>query len=162
LSTPLLVHALAVSINMSAETATTFAGIGLSASRDPASGTFDLDDLNRHNIVEHDASLSRRDFALNGASQAFSAEIFAETLAHLGDAEDITIPAAAAARYGRVETERKRNENFTYGARQQFASYLESALYYQALRDARTGKTPVDFFKVLFEQERLPYKEGWR
>lgn len=82
---------------------------------------------------------------------------------------------------GRVQTERRRDKNFSFKAKDQFNSYSESALFFRVLNDPKTGKTPLEFVKVFFgkksknlltfpkltdrplkEQERLPFKEGWR
>ncbi|KAF2741403.1 Cloroperoxidase [Polyplosphaeria fusca] len=162
---------LPTAINMSVEAATTLAEAGLSTSDDPASGVFTLEDLNKHNKVEHDASLSRKDFDEGGKlypgpisrdDHTFNQDIFDEFLEHLNGTDPITIPAAAAARFSRIETERARNPNFTYGPAQQFGSYLESAVYLRLLTDPNTGTTPVSFVKIFFEQERLPFWEGWR
>ena len=32
----------------------------------------------------------------------------------------------------------------------------------QSLVDNKTKKVPVDWVKIWFQEERLPYKEGWR
>lgn len=41
-------------------------------------------------------------------------------------------------------------------------SYIQTAIYLQALKDPALGKVPTEWLKVWFEQERLPWKEGWR
>ncbi|KAF2192739.1 Cloroperoxidase [Zopfia rhizophila CBS 207.26] len=162
LSVPLLVKAINGALNLSVEMTTVVARLGLSTSSNPGSGTFNLDDLNKHGIIEHDASLSRADFSRNGDNHSFQSDVFEDFIGHFDGKQNITIPDAATARWGRVTTERGRNPVFTYGPQERFNSYVESALYFRLLADLKSGTTPVEFIKVFFEQERLPYKEGWR
>ena len=138
---------------MSAEVATTLATLGLSLSKDPASGAFDLDDLNRHNAIEHDASLSRKDIDLGG-NEALDAEVFNETLSFFKGASDVGIPEVAAARWGRVQSSKAKNPNFLYGTSQTFASYFESSAYFQLLRDPKTNKVSVEWIKIFFGECR--------
>jgi hypothetical protein len=179
---PLLVAAFGSALNVSAEVAARIAASGLFVARDPASGMFDLDELNKHNIIEHDASLSRPDVALGDGSQAFDAAVWAETLGYFGNVTEVGIKEVAAARWGRVQASRRDNDKFTYGDTQRFSSYFESAAYWQILRDAKTGKARVEWIDILFRklarhvscgeceanvvcvagQERLPWNEGWR
>lgn len=81
--------------------------------------------------------------------------------------------------------ERGRDARFQYGAREFVLSYGETALYLSVMGDPIMGIAPVDYVKIFFgellvifagmlcsfagnpltcgvEQERLPYKEGWR
>jgi hypothetical protein len=58
----MLVLAMGSGLNVSAEVATSLSTLGLTLSKDPSSKAFDLDDLNKHNAIEHDASLSRKDY----------------------------------------------------------------------------------------------------
>lgn len=73
------------------------AAIGLS--KDPSSGAFDLDDLKKHNGIEHDGSLSRKDFNLGGEEQNFCPEVFAETLSYYDGAQEVGLKEVAAARW---------------------------------------------------------------
>jgi hypothetical protein len=162
LSVPLLVKALGEAYNTSPELSTIVSLGGVSTSPNPSGGTFDLDDLNKHNIIEHDGSLSRADFNLGGDDHTFRPDIFGTVLKFFDGMANVTIPAAAAARYQRIQRERYRDSHFMYGPSQMFSSYAETALYFLSMVDPSTGATPVDFVRILFEEERLPYKEGWR
>lgn len=100
LGVSMVVKALGKALNVSEETATTLAKGGLRTSSDPASGTFSLEDLRKHNMIEHDASLSRKDTSVDGDNFSFNREVFDEFLSHFkGSSGVITIPAAAAARW---------------------------------------------------------------
>lgn len=94
-----LVQAMGEALNVSTEVATTVANAGLRTSSDPSSGKFNLDDLSKHGIIEHDGSLSRKDVSVNGDNHSFCPEIFNEFLSHFDDSNAITVPAAAAARW---------------------------------------------------------------
>ncbi|KAL6712353.1 hypothetical protein ACN47E_000230 [Coniothyrium glycines] len=161
LTLPLLVAKLNAGLNVSPEIATTLSQAGIALSADPSSGAFDLDDLNRHNAIEHDASLSRDDVDLGG-TEKFSPAAFHRTLSFYGNAPEIGLKEVAAARWGRVQDSRKSNAKFTYGLGQQFSTYFESAVYHALLRDPVTKLAKVDWIKIFFRQERLPYNEGWR
>ncbi|KAF2789084.1 Cloroperoxidase [Melanomma pulvis-pyrius CBS 109.77] len=170
LTVPLLVKAIVEALNVSVELATTVATAGLRTSSNPGSGTYTLDDLKKHNIIEHDGSLSRKDVDMGGNGE-FSQETFDEFLGFFGGKEEITIPLAAAARWrahlfrnlwGRIQSAKKSNPKFTFTASGQFNSYVESSIYMQLLKNPATGTTPLPFIKIFFEQERLPFDEGWR
>lgn len=170
LTVPFLVKALPQALNLSVEVATIVASAGLRTSSDPASGVFTLDDLNKHNAIEHDASLTRRDYNLGGEKQNFCPKIFHEFLGYFKGKEQISIPLAAAARWwaltppsicvypagfltsarGRVKTERCRNPKFSYTALNRFNSYSESAIYSELLRDPKTDTVPIEFIKIFF------------
>ena len=95
----MLVKAIGESINMSPELATSFARAGLRLAGENAT-TFDMDHLYRHNAIEHDASISREDYHVNNDSHTFSPRIFNEFLSSFdAGQQDISIPAAAAARW---------------------------------------------------------------
>ncbi|KAH7402767.1 Peroxidase, family 2-domain-containing protein [Pyrenochaeta sp. MPI-SDFR-AT-0127] len=159
---PILVEKLGKGVNLSAETATTLGMAALRLSKDPSSGAFDLDDLKKHNGIEHDGSLSRKDFDLGGEEQDFCPEVFEETLSYYGGATEIGLKEVAAARWGRIQSSKANNPAFTYGPAQQFSSYLESAVFHQLLRNPATRKASLDWIKIFFSEERLPYEEGWR
>jgi hypothetical protein len=149
---PMLVKALGEGLNVSSEIATTLARFGMSVSSDPASGAFNLDDLNKHNALEHDASLSRKDFDLGGASQAFDSDVFQETLGYFNGATNVSIKDVAAARWGRIQKSKADNSNFLYGERQIFPTYLESSSYYQLFEDPKTNLASVEWITIFFSE----------
>jgi len=150
LTVPLLVQVMGEVFNISPELATIVSELGLLTAANPASGHFDLDDLDKHNLFEHDASLSRADFDLGGDDHTFRPDIFAKFLEFFDGMENVTIPVAAAARYSRVLDSRKNNPNFTYGVQQQITSYGETVKYFRTMVDPNNGATLVEFVKILF------------
>lgn len=136
------------------------AGIGSNPS--PLELSFDLDMLDRHDVfIEHDASLSRAD-ASTGNDYSFNQTIWDTVLAYYTGMTDATISVAAKAKFNRVTTEDARDPEFTYGPTQFVLSYGETALYLSTMGDPTTGVAPLDFVNSLFEEERLPYEQGWR
>lgn len=161
LTVPMLVKAFGESMNIS-EDFITFVGNGaLKLAPDKgASGSFNLQDISIHGGMEHDASLSRKDFA-TGDATSFSPTIFKEFLGYMKGAKDVTLQVAADARWGRVKTESKRDKKFQYREDDRLNSYIQSVIYRQSLV-APNGSVPIDWVKIWFSEERLPWKEGWR
>lgn len=141
---------------MSTEIAGGLFAAALTISSDPASGAFTLEDLSQHNLLEHDASLSRPDAGTsNDTSQSFDATTYEEFKSFFGGATQVTLDLAAAARWGRIQSSKASNPDFTYGAGQRFNSYAESALYFRVLQNGTTGTAPVEWLDVLFSKSTL-------
>lgn len=178
-----LVPVLQEVFHLSPELANIISGLGVFTAPDPSKGVFTLDDLNRHNFFEHDASLSREDFYFRKDASTFRPEVFKKFIDHFKGMDYVTLEAAAAARYAMVVDSRKRNPTFTYEAQQRITSYGETIKYFRSIVDPNTQKCPVAWVKILFgellshpgldssvgvltpyplEQERLPFNEGWR
>jgi hypothetical protein len=149
---PMVVKALGEGLNVSAEIGAILSQLAISLSADPARGAFDLDDLTKHNAIEHDASLSRQDFDLGGNAQAFDPDVFAETLSYFGGATHVGIKEVAAARWGRIQASKSRNPKFTYGENQTFPSYFESSNYYSLFKDPKTNLASVKWIKIFFRK----------
>jgi hypothetical protein len=152
LTIPMLVKAIGGGLNVSAEVATSLSTIGLTLSKSPSSGAFDLDDLNKHNAIEHDASLSRKDYDLGGNAQAFDEGVFNETLSYFNGASEIGIKEVAAARWGRVQSSKNDNPKLLYGDKQLFPSHFESSAYYQLFKNPNTDKASVKWIKIFFRK----------
>ncbi|KAG0649825.1 sterigmatocystin biosynthesis peroxidase stcC [Hyphodiscus hymeniophilus] len=165
LTIPTLIKALDYGMNVGADFATVIGAAGiLSVPADPLAISFDLNDLDEHNFpIEHDASLSRADYNLNnGNNYSFNQSIFNTVLAFYNRMDSTSIPVAAKAKLNRVQTERARDPEFTYTPQQFVLSYGETALYISVMGDPETGVAPLEYVKIFFEEERLPYAEGWR
>ncbi|CAL3970891.1 unnamed protein product [Diplocarpon coronariae] len=162
---PVLVKGLKDGLNVGADFSTIIGTAGiLSAPNSPLADRFILEHIREHNFpIEHDASLSRADFNLdNGDNWMFNQSIFDRVLAYYDGMRTTSISVASTAKYNRVKAERARDQKFTYTPQQYILSYGETALYLSTMGDPVTGVAPVDYVKVFFEQERLPYNEGWR
>lgn len=141
--------------------------------------TLHLDDLNKHNsmspllpfpynakddqhppVIEHDGSLSRADFH-SGDNHTFQPALFASFLAHLGNHPTISIPAAASARLARLAEARAANPEFSMSPENARFSFIETASYLQVFGKGLDGDARADWLRVFFEQERLPFDEGF-
>jgi len=141
----------AAAINLSTEVTIGLFTAALRTSSDPASGAFTLQDLKKHNIIEHDGSLSRADAGTEGDNdQKFNPAVFKEFKSFFGSATQIPLPLAAAARWGRIKNAQKTNPKFVYGPSQRFNSYAETAVYLQLLQNPTTGAVPLNFLDILF------------
>ncbi|KAK7956986.1 uncharacterized protein PG986_006208 [Apiospora aurea] len=136
--------------------------VGIKASTTGYADTLNLDDLDKHGVIEHDASLSRADWQNgDGDSHAFNKELWADTLAHFPD-DTISIKQMAAARAGAIaRSNASHPDTFTYGAAQVQGSLLECALGLAVFGSATDGNANKAHLRVLFEEERLPFEEGW-
>jgi len=159
------VKALTSAINLDADLAKIFAGAGLTTNPDAHAHSFDLNHLSRHGLIEHDVSLTRDDFTF-GDNHTFNPDIWKSVLGTYGDSKETNFALASEARYNRVIACKKAheaaNKEFIYGIKEAFLSYGESAIWMGLLGDPKDGKAPVEYLKILAEEERLPYEEGWR
>lgn len=87
-------------LNISAEVATGFGVPAFRTSSNPAGNTFDLSDLNKHGLIEHDGSLTRRDAEKGAqASPQLDPELYEEFMGYFNGTQRVTLAAAAAARW---------------------------------------------------------------
>jgi len=126
----------------------------------PNATTFSLDNLSRHNILEHDASLSRGDFYF-GDDHTFNQTIFDQTRSYW-TAPVVDVQMAANARLARVHTSNATNPTFTLTTTGREFSFGESAAYILVLGDRVTGTVTRSWVEYLFEHERLPLQLGWK
>jgi len=159
------VEALTKSINLDSGIANMFASVAVTANPDHSSHAFDLDQVDKHGLIEHDVSLSRNDIAF-GDNHSFNKEIWEDVLKSYGEDTETSFETASRARYERVAACKKAHadakKEFEYGIKEFILSYGESALFLGILGSPQEGKIPLEYLKVLFQEERVPYKEGWR
>ncbi|KAK4183758.1 Chloroperoxidase [Podospora australis] len=119
---------------------------------------FSLDHLTRHNVLEHDASLSRVDAYL-GHADKFNQEAFDETLSYYGDIVDVN--GGADAIVARIKTCKATNP--TYSLSELGESFIlgETAAFISILGDAETITADKKRVEYLFQNERLPLELGW-
>lgn len=147
------VSALTSALNLSPTVATVFAAVAVTANPDKSAHYFDLNQVNKHGLIEHDVSLSRNDFLL-GDNHTFNQGIFDAVMETYGTDEKTSFESASKARYGRLAAAKKAHEevgkDFQYGIKEFVLSYGESALLLGLLGDPKEGKIPVEFLRVLF------------
>jgi hypothetical protein len=126
----------------------------------PLTRTFDLADLGRHNILEHDISLSRSD-AFFADPNPFNETVWAESLAYF-DTDLITIDQVAKARMGRLATSKKTNPEHSLSALADGFSWGEMASFFEIMADGTTGTVEKKFIEYWLKNERLPTEIGWQ
>ncbi|KAI8626984.1 Cloroperoxidase [Xylariaceae sp. FL1651] len=125
----------------------------------PNATTFNLDHLNRHNLFEHDGSLSRQD-AYFGDWSRFNATVFNWTKAYWpGDTLDVQI--VAAARASRHMRSNLTNPEYSLSDLGSGFSLGENSALLSIMGDKTAQTVPKKFIEYLFENERLPCSLGW-
>ncbi|KAK3369966.1 Chloroperoxidase [Podospora didyma] len=155
------VTALKESINLAPGPTLFFASAGLPASTTGNFLTLHLDDLNKHGVIEHDGSLSRQD-TFSGNNHSFSPKAFATMLAHFGADNIISIEEAAEARAARLAEAPKSNPEFHMSPAEHIVSATETALYLLAFGHGTDGYANKEWVRTMFEEERLPFEEGFK
>ena len=124
--------------------------------------SLNIDQLSRHGAVEHDVSLSRRDFS-QGDNTTPQKDLIADLISASADGKVTTAADLARLRLRRLEQQKRDNPELQYGAGQHQTACGESALILTVF-GAGFGHydVPVSYVEALFAEERLPVLEGWR
>lgn len=114
-------------------------------------GTFDLVDMRRHNVIEHDASLTRLD-ARQGDNYTFQPAMLQ---AIFDDANDGPVTVKTLARsYNRRKRERKADGGVPLPWNLWFVNIVQTVSF---LNTADTGgKLSKDVMKPFYEEEKIP------
>ncbi|KAL4899902.1 hypothetical protein BDW74DRAFT_105906 [Aspergillus multicolor] len=131
--------------------------------------TIHLSDLRWHDTIEFDGSLSRND-AYFGDNLHFDPAIWdtvaqAMNLYDAGPCENdtlVTVEAAAKARAMRVKEAMRVNPAFNNSQGAMIGSPGTTALYLTTLWDDELDAVPKSWVRAFFEDERIPYVEGYR
>jgi hypothetical protein len=165
---PIVAAALASGLAIGPDFANTVGTLGLMTNPENAnttltnSSTFDLDMLDLHDSMEHDGSLSRADFNIAGDDHTFNEGIWDEVLG-VYDGNDVNATLAATARTLRVDNSQANTPNFTLPENLEQVTFVESCLYLLTMGSSPTKMiAPLKFVEVFFQEERLPYAEGWK
>ncbi|GAB1313749.1 hypothetical protein MFIFM68171_03959 [Madurella fahalii] len=127
---------------------------------EPNATWFSLDHLTRHNVLEHDASLSRLDNYF-GHADVFNRRVFDETRSHWGRRDIINAVNGAAAIAGRMSTSRRTNPEFAMSELGLAFTIGETAAYISILGDKTSLTVDRRLVEYLFRNERLPTELGW-
>ncbi|KAI1336611.1 Peroxidase, family 2-domain-containing protein [Xylariaceae sp. FL0016] len=154
-----VVDALATALNFDAELSKLLFSFAVTTNPTPNATTFSLNDLGRHDILEHDASLSRTDAAF-GDPIPFNETVFNQTRQFwTGDIIDLQM--AANARAARLMISNLSNPDYTLSSLGSEFSIGETAAYVAILGDRVSGTVAKERVEYLFENERLPLELGW-
>ena len=131
---------------------------GLSTTPDPNTAkSFSLDQINAHNIIEHDGSLTRADLDLGADSKTFHAGIWGRVKEDLGEGGVISLKRAAKARALRIQRAKSENPKMVYGLSQWQLSVGQTGLYLATMGDVSDGTAPLKYVRVLFGKSARVY-----
>ncbi|KAI1755984.1 Cloroperoxidase [Xylaria castorea] len=126
----------------------------------PNATTFDLDHLDRHDLFEHDGSLSRQD-AFFGQWSRFNQTVWNWTKQYYtSDILDVQIVANGRAQ--RHTRSNLTNPDYSLSEVGYEFSVAENSALLSILGDKFTQTCPVKFVDYLFSKEKLPYEVGWK
>ncbi|KAI8928381.1 Chloroperoxidase [Entophlyctis helioformis] len=114
---------------------------------DAESQTISLEDLRKHNAIEHDASLVRKDDYLGDNSTADQG-LVNQLVSSSTDGKVVTLWQLGKFRAARYNDSKANNPTFKFDRFQHFVAYSESAIL-------------VGVIKAFMGEERLPIEEGW-
>ncbi|KAF1829383.1 Cloroperoxidase [Decorospora gaudefroyi] len=155
-----IVNALKTGLNFSDELGTFLFEQGLKTNTAENATTWGLDTLSTHNILEHDASLSRADHEYANDAVTFNATVFEQTSSYwTGDL--INIQMAADARLARIVDSLKYNPEFSLSATGAQFGAGEGAAYLIVFGNRTEVTARKDVVRSFFENERLPTDMGW-
>ncbi|EXX79003.1 hypothetical protein RirG_009780 [Rhizophagus irregularis DAOM 197198w] len=115
--------------------------------------TMSLSDLQRHGILEHDASLSRQDAAIGDHVNVDKTLV--DLLLTYKVGEKINIESLAKLHHVRYTDSKERNKDFYYGWRQQSLSFGESSLLLCVIGGATNKEVDAKVAEIFFKEERL-------
>ncbi|KAK0629595.1 Chloroperoxidase [Bombardia bombarda] len=122
--------------------------------------TANLNDMAKHaQIIEHDGSLSRADTYF-GDANSFNLSVWRQTKAYFRTPL-ITIAQAEQARQAAVRNAQRTNPEFSLADGEKTISVLETALYLYMFGNGTNGFANRRWTEILFEEERLPFEEGY-
>ncbi|KAG9196773.1 hypothetical protein G6514_004691, partial [Epicoccum nigrum] len=127
--------------------------------RYPLALDFDLENLGREGVLEHDFSLTRSDrFFANPLP--FNETVWKET-ASFFTADEITVKQLADARMARLATSKRTNPQYKNSLLSDGFSWGECASFFEIMADGTTGTVRKDFIEYWFRNERMPTEIGW-
>ncbi|KAL4877058.1 Peroxidase, family 2-domain-containing protein [Aspergillus karnatakaensis] len=164
LTHPVVVDALTKALNFNATLASLMFDMAIIANPEPNATFFTLDHLNRHNVLEHDASLSRPDATPNTNSTTanlFNATIFAQTTSLWTDA--VLTPAMLAnSKIYRQIISKAFNPEYTFTETTEQFSLGEVAAPIIVFGDLESATVERGVIEYFFRNERLPTELGWK
>ncbi|KAH6642311.1 putative sterigmatocystin biosynthesis peroxidase stcC [Boeremia exigua] len=129
------------------------------ANPEPNATFFTLEHLNVHNVLEHDASLSRTDAAF-GNNHVFNQTVF-DTSKMWWTAETVSAKQLANSKIYRQLVSRSENDNYTFSATTEEFSLGEVAAPIIAFGDVTVGTVPRELIVYFFGKFFLDLSWSW-
>lgn len=116
-------------------------------------------DINKHGILEHDASLTRLD-AFNGDNVSFNPNMLKKMLATSSN-KYLTLDNLITYRKSRIINCRIYNPSFKFGITELTNSCIETSMLMLLFSD-ETKQIRKDWLEYFFINEKFPYHLGWK
>lgn len=156
-----LVLALFEGLGVSPEISGVIGLLGALSSTHPLSLTFDLHDLSRHLFfIEHDDSFSRQDCRI-GDCNDFNMTLWQTALDAIGEGPMVGALDLGRGKSARITSELTQNPEDLYGPRAAGFGAIEAGFVLTAM-GGPSAIAPLKYVRTFFEEERLPWDEGWR
>lgn len=120
----------------------------------------DLNQLATHGAVEHDISLSRRDYLQKEGNCEMQPDLVEQLMKCSKDGKTITVEDLADLRRLRIQQQMADNPGLTYEDKQHRLACGEIALVLSVFGNGQS--IPCSYARALFKEERLPVEEGWK
>ncbi|KAE8363170.1 Chloroperoxidase [Aspergillus caelatus] len=146
-------------LHVDKELSETLFAAALKTNLKPNATTYSLDDLDHHNIIEHDGSLSRGDYYF-GDNHSFNQTLFDQVKSYWTEPL-IDLHLGAKARLAGVNRSKATNPTFDLSGFRLRFSYAQTATYILVFGDKISGTVNKTWIEYLFEKERLPVELGW-
>ncbi|KAL1606808.1 hypothetical protein SLS60_004215 [Paraconiothyrium brasiliense] len=153
------VKALTEGLNFNASLAELMWENAIIANPEPNATFFTLDQLNVHNVLEHDASLSRTDAAF-GSNHIFNETIFNTSRAFWTE-DVVTANMLANSKLYRQIESRAFNPDYKFTATTEQFSLGEVAAPIIVFGDIEKFTVPKNLIEYFFLNEKLPTELGW-
>jgi peroxiredoxin len=111
--------------------------------------------------VEHDVSLSREDRALGDCIKP-DPDLVDRLVQYPGNKESFAISDLGRFRKRRHTEQKAKNSELNFDSSKHKVACGEAALFLSIFGKGVFYNLPTNYVKAMFQEERLPYKEGWR
>ena len=119
----------------------------------------DFNDIGKHNLIEHDVSMTREDDNL-GDHIHFSKQRLNKMMSYSTDKKYLKLNELAEYfKYQKQQSEIN-NKELLFGNKQKFMSLAEQSVLCVLLRD-NTGHIPLKWLEYFLTKEKLPFKHGF-
>lgn len=120
-----------------------------------------LADLATHGAIEHDISITRRDVDQKEGNNALQQDLIDDLLrCSSDDGETLTIEDLGKFIKNRIQQQLHDNPNLVYGSDEHQVNCGQVALLMHCFGNGKA--IPCSYVRAIFEDERLPWKEGWK
>ncbi|KAF4549128.1 Sterigmatocystin biosynthesis peroxidase stcC-like protein 2 [Elsinoe fawcettii] len=153
------VAAMTESLNFDPAFAEILFGGGIATNPEPNANSFTMVHLRRHNVVEHDASMSRQD-SYFGNNFDFNQTIFDQTRAFWIN-DTLNRQQLANSKLYRQLQSKAYNPTYVFNEKTEGFSLGEHAAPFIAFGDIDKITARKDWVEYFFMNERLPYSLGW-